>query len=334
MRRLAFDVRKLVCAWAAAVVVLAVAASQALAQGKPGEGVVVHPIKVSYDTGWLEHMVVQRGLEALGYEVAEHAEADYPLAFLAVGEGSADYYAEDWGILHKPFYERAGGDRTMFRVGPIVSGVSQGFFIDKKTADAYGIVNLGQLKDPNLARLFDIDGDGRANLSGCNPGWGCELVIERHLDDFGLRDFVQHDQGGYTAIMAGTVARYREGRPILYYSWFPSWVGAVLVSGRDVVQIAVPSSRDGKTVGQDGFDSGFPIDNEYISVNKEFAEKNPSAAKFLELVHIPLLDVNESHLRIHEGYDEPSDILRHADEWITANREQFDAWVAEAAAVR
>ncbi|OLT68771.1 hypothetical protein BI334_30540 [Moorena producens 3L] len=33
-----------------------------------------------------------------------------------------------------------------------------------------------QLKNPKIAKLFDSDGDGKANLTGCNPGWGMELA--------------------------------------------------------------------------------------------------------------------------------------------------------------
>ena len=83
----------------------------------------------------------------------------------------------------------------------------------KKTAEAHGIKNIGQISDPEVAAIFDSDGDGRANLSGCNPGWGCELAIEDHLDAYKLRDTVQHDQGSYFAIMADTITRYNEGGP-------------------------------------------------------------------------------------------------------------------------
>lgn len=63
----------------------------------------------------------------------------------------------------------------------------QGYQIDKETAETYQITNLGQLKDPQIAKLFDSDDDGKVNLTGCNPGWGGELVIEHHLDVYGLR---------------------------------------------------------------------------------------------------------------------------------------------------
>ena len=86
------------------------------------------------------------------------------------------------------------------------------------------------------------DGNGKADLAGCNPGWGCEKVIEHHLDAYKLRDTVEHKQGQYSAIIANTIARYNEGKPILYYTWTPYWVSGVLVPGKDVVWMQVPFS--------------------------------------------------------------------------------------------
>lgn len=109
-----------------------------------------------------------------------------------------------------------------FREGTYVAGAAQGYLIDKKTATQYGITNLGQLKDPEVAALFDGDGDGKADLIGCNPGWGCEGAINHHLDAFGLTPTVAHKQGNYAALIADTLARYQAGKPVLYYTWTPT----------------------------------------------------------------------------------------------------------------
>ena len=51
-----------------------------------------------------------------------------------------------------------------------------------------------------------------------------------------------HNQGSYSAIIADTIARYRQGQPIFYYTWTPYWVSGVLVPGKDVVWLQVPFS--------------------------------------------------------------------------------------------
>ena len=294
----------------------------AMAADQPGKGVPVSPIKGSPANAWFQHMVVQLGLEALGYEVGETLEADFPAVHLAVASGDADYTFNHWKPLHNDFFEKSGGEAVMTRVNAAITGAGQGYFIDKKTAEAHGITNIGQLAAPELAALFDSDGDGRANMSGCNPGWGCELTIEDHLDKYNLRDAVQHDQGSYFAIMADTITRYNEGGAILYYTWTPNWISDVLVPGEDVVQIGVPSEGE--------FDAGFAVNDVYIVANNTFLEENPAAARFFELVEIPISAVNAAQVKLRDGENTLEDFRRHAQEWVSANQAQFDAWVAEA----
>ncbi|WP_421904471.1 glycine betaine/L-proline ABC transporter substrate-binding protein ProX [Mameliella sp.] len=288
----------------------------------PGSGVTVSPIKGSPANAWFQHMVLQLGLEALGYEVEETLEADFPALHLAVASGDADYTFNHWKPLHNDFFDKSGGESVMTRVNAAIKGAGQGYYIDKKTAEANGITHIGQLSDPALAAIFDSDGDGRANLSGCNPGWGCELAIEDHLDAYGLRDTIQHDQGSYFAIMADTITRYDEGGAILYYTWTPNWISDVLVPGTDVVQIGVPSEGD--------FDAGFPVNDVYIVANNDFLDDNPAAAKLFELVDIPIGAVNAAQVKLRDGENTLDDFRRHASDWVAANQDVFDGWIAEA----
>ncbi|MEO1191557.1 MAG: glycine betaine/L-proline ABC transporter substrate-binding protein ProX [Pseudomonadota bacterium] len=315
--------KKLLAAAAAALTVGL--AAPAFAQDLPGEGVTVNPIKGSPANAWFQHMVVQLGLEALGYEIEETREADFPALHLAVSSGDADYTVNHWRPLHNDFFDRSGGEGTMLRENAVITGAGQGYYIDKATAKAHGITSIDQLKDPAVGGLFDSDDDGLANLSGCNPGWGCELAIEAHLDDYDLRDAIEHDQGSYFAIMADTITRYNEGGSILYYTWTPNWISDVLVPGADVVQIGVPSDSA-------EMDPGFAVNDVYAVVNKDFAEDNPAAAKFLEIVKIPISAVNAAQVKLRDGEDTLEDFRRHAQDWVAANQGQFDAWVAEAAA--
>lgn len=295
----------------------------AIAADLPGKGISVSPIKGSPANAWFQHMVVQLGLEALGYEMEETLEADFPAVHLAVASGDADYTFNHWKPLHNGFFDKSGGESVMTRVNAAITGAGQGYYIDKKTAEAHGITDIGQLADPSLAAIFDSDGDGRANLSGCNPGWGCELAIEDHLDGYDLRDSVQHDQGSYFAIMADTITRYNEGGAILYYTWTPNWISDVLVPGTDVVQIGVPSDGD--------FDAGFAVNDVYIVANNDFLQDNPSAARFFELVDIPISAVNAAQVKLRDGENTIEDFRRHAQDWVAANQASFDSWVAEAA---
>ena len=329
--------RTSVAALAAAGLGLA-AGGAALAQEMPGEGVNVVPLKSSIAAETFQTLLVSKALEELGYDVEEISELEYAAAHVAIANGDGTFLADHWDPLHTDFFEEAGGEERIYRQGVYSPGALQGYLIDRKTAEAFDINNIGQLQEPEIAQLFDNDGDGKADLTGCTPGWGCEQVIEHQLDAFDLRDTVAHNQGSYSAIIADTITRYENGEPILYYTWTPYWVSGVLVPGEDVVWLEVPfSSLPGErsevdTALPDGTNYGFQANDQRIIANREFAEANPAAARLFEIMELSANDISAQNLLMREGQDSEEEIERHADAWIAAHQDQWNAWLDEARA--
>ncbi|MDY7578855.1 glycine betaine/L-proline ABC transporter substrate-binding protein ProX [Herbaspirillum sp. RTI4] len=302
----------------------------------PGKGIKVSPVKSSIAEETFQTLLVMHALKDLGYEVEPIKEVEYATAYLALANGDATFLASSWQPLHDEFYDHAGGDAKMYRKGIYSSNALQGYLIDKKTADKYKITNIAQLKDPKIAKLFDVNGNGKADLAGCNPGWGCEGVIENQLDAYKLRATVTHNQGSYSAIIADTLARFKHGDPILYYTWTPYWLSAVLVPGRDVVFLQVPFSSQPKpndkvdTRLPDGSNYGFQLNNQHIVANLKWANANPAAAKLFSIMQLPNADINAENLRMTKGENKAADIERHTSGWIAAHKAVYDGWLAEA----
>ncbi|WP_435036644.1 glycine betaine/L-proline ABC transporter substrate-binding protein ProX [Pseudomonas neuropathica] len=304
---------------------------------KPGAGVSITPIFPTIAEERFRGEVVIAGLKDLGYDVKQPKEVDYPAMFLALSYGDADFTVHEWEHLHQAFYEKAGGDDVMVKVGQVMKGVLQGYMIDKKTAEAYQIKDLSDLKKPEIAKLFDSNGDGKADLTGCNPGWGCEIMVEHHMKAYGLGPTVVDNRGSYFALMADTIARFQQGKPVLFFTWVPQWIASVLVEGRDVVWLPVPftslpDGQESKDTFHDGKNLGFPVDTINAVMSKEFAEKNPVARKFLSEVSIPTAAESAQNLRMQQGEKSLADIKRHAAEWIKANQQAYDGWLSDARA--
>lgn len=322
--------RRTLAGFAGAALLCVGLATPAMAAKLPGEGVRVQPVKSSLPEEMFQTLLVMRALDKLGYDVQPVKELEYATSHVALASGDATFLASHWNPLHEDFYQNAGGDAKLFRHGVYSGNAAQGYLIDRKTAEKYHITNLGQMKDPKIAKLFDTDGDGKADLTGCNPGWGCERAIEKHLDQFKLRGSITHKQGSYPALIADTIARYKQGKPIFYYTWTPYWVSAVLRPGKDVVWLQVPSSKDSKTRLPNGKDYGFQINKQQIVANKAFTDANPAAAKLFSIMHLPVADINAQNLRMSHGENKPADIERHTDAWIKAHQKTFDGWIAAA----
>lgn len=316
---------------------LAAAASMAPAQtALPGKGVSVTPIQSAQQEEAFQTRIVAQALRDLGYTVEPHKEIEYATAHLAVANGDGTFLAAHWQPLHNDFYKNSGGDAKLSRKGVLSSNSLQGYLIDKKTATKYQITHLAQLKDPAVARLFDADGDGKADLAGCTPGWGCEKVIEHQLTEYGLRNTVTHKQGSYSALMADVFTRFKGGGSILYYTWTPYYVSGVLVPNRDVVWLEVPYSalpadrRKDATRLPNGKDYGFEVNDQHIAANKSFVTANPAAARLFELVNIPVNDISAQNLRMTEGERSSADIDRHVASWIKAHQKTYDGWLEQA----
>lgn len=307
----------------------------ALAQDMPGEGTTVRPVIGLIAEEYFQSRILFRALEDLGYEVAEPLETEIQTAHLAVGTGDADFYPIHWGNLHQAFFNESGGDDVLEKVGPFVEGMLQGYLVDKASYDA-GVTNLGDLQDPDVAARFDADSDGKADLAGCVPGWGCERIIEHQLTDYGLRDTVSHNQGAYNAIIADTMARKGNGDAILYYTWTPYWVSGALVPGKDVEWLDVPytSLPDGVEAETtfNGKNLGFAVDSMYVLTTDDFLAENPAAAKLFEVARLDVNDISAQNKLMADGEDSSDDIDRHVDEWITSHQAEYDSWLDAARA--
>ena len=83
-----------------------------------------------------------------------------------------------------------GNGRYIFDHGDIKSGGLQGYLVSKKEVEKFNIKSLDDFRRPEVKKAFDANGDGKADLTACPPGWGCEKVIAHHMKVYGLEDAI------------------------------------------------------------------------------------------------------------------------------------------------
>ncbi len=318
-----------------ATALIAVCGTPVIAQTLPGEGKSVRMARATWDTGWFQAAIYKQALEKLGYEVGRVTTLDNPPFYQSVGQGDIDLWVNGWFPLHESYADAFEAGATA--VGYVAKGGAlQGYLIDKKTADAHKITNLDDFRKPEIKKLFDVDGDGKAEMVACPPGWGCEKQIAEHLDAFDLRGHIEPIKAGYAASMADALSRFKEGKPILFYTWTPNWTVGLLKPGRDVVWIETPKADESTTVAgvegcvADPCAMGWPANDIRPVANKAFLDENPAVKTLLEEASIPLEDIFAQNAKMNAGEDDQKDIERHAAEWIEANRETFDGWIEAA----
>jgi len=317
------------------------------ADAQPGKGVTVQPARATWNTGFFQEALVRRGLEELGYTVKKPKDLSNPIFYKSVALGDVDYWTNGWFPNHdsqlpKDFYDKADKYGYVVKAGGL-----QGYLVSKKEVDKFNIKSLDDFKRDEVKKAFDKNGDGKADLTACPPGWGCENVISHHMKVYDLGDSINPVKASYEAGMAAALAGYKNGEPVFFYTWAPNWTIFKLKPGKDVMWINVPkiipkdsqkSAVDRMTVSgiegavSDPIKLGFVVSDIRIVANKKFTEANPAATKFFEVFTLPLGDINEQNTKMNEGEKSQKDIERHVSEWIAKNQATWDGWLAEARA--
>ncbi len=327
---------------------LVVAPAPTLAENmKPGEGVTVQPARATWNTGFFQEALVRRGLEELGFKVKRPKDLQNPIFYKSVALGDVDYWTNGWFPNHdsqlpKNFYDKAGKYGYVAKAGGL-----QGYLVSKREVDKYNIKSLDDFKRDEVKKAFDENGDGKADLTACPPGWGCENVIAHHMKVYDLDAHINPVKASYEAGMASALGNYKAGGPVFFYTWAPNWTIFKFKPGKDVMWINVPkiipkesqkSAVERMTVSgiegavSDPVKLGFVVSDIQIVANKKFAESNPAAKKFFEVFTLPLIDINEQNTRMNEGEKSQKDIEKHVAEWIAKNQAKWDGWLEAARA--
>ncbi|WP_051609300.1 glycine betaine/L-proline ABC transporter substrate-binding protein ProX [Fodinicurvata fenggangensis] len=329
-----------------ATAITVMGATAVAAQDEPGDGVSVKSARPSWDTGWFTTEIYNELLRELGYEVADPVTLDNPAFYQSVAQGDIDYWVEGWFPLHNT-YEDTFSNGAEISGMVVEAGALQGYLVDKKTAEEYDITSLEDFKKDEIKELFDANGDGKADMVACPPGWGCEEVIEHHMDAYDLRDHVNLVKASYNASMADAISRYNSDEPIFFFTWTPNWTVGVLEPGVDVVWLEVshadlPDNQKeledatelAGVVGcvDDPCQMGWPANDIRPVANSEFLSENPAVRTLLEEASIPIDDIFAQNAKMNEGEDSEDDIKRHAQEWIENNADTVDGWLEEARA--
>ena len=301
----------------------------------PGKGTSVRPARATWTTGFFLEALYSRALEDLGYQVMDPKKLSNSIFYQALVNGDLDFWANGWFPLHNTQIPKNFFDKASIAGTVAAGGALQGYLVSKKEADRFGIKSLADFKRAEVKKAFDANGDGKADLVACPPGWGCEKAITQHLKDYGLNDHINPIKASYSASMADALARFNNGDPILFYTWTPNWTVYKLKPGKDVMWINVPDESAEAASGiagavTDPIRMGFPPNDIQVCANKAFLNNNPAVAQLFKVMSIPLEDIARQNNRMNAGENTQKDVERHVSEWKALHQETWEAWLASA----
>jgi len=333
----------------------------------PGEGVSVTMSRANWSTGYMQAAIYKALLEELGYEVNEPADLELPPSnfFTALGEGEIDFWANSWYPGHAAWWNNEltdgsiVGDKISVVGEEMMAGGLQGFLTNKSIIDENPGLTLDQIaSDPDMIAMYDAGdsspGDGIVQILGCPEDWTCDDIISENIEFAGWDTFAQ-TKAGYDAMVAEAVGRAADGVPFIIYTWTPSAYVTQLIPGDNAMWLAMEADSvldgsitpefdqriDGEplaaalgsdTCSADPCYLGWVPADIQVSANNEFLAANPAAAALLEQVKISVIDVALQNVLYDSGENTTEDVNGHAADWIAANRDQVDEWLATAIA--
>lgn len=295
--------------------------------------------RATWDTGWFQAEIYKQLLEQLGYRVLGPETMSTPDFYRDLAAGKIDVWVNGWIPSHQPLMIE-----HMERIAPIgkqvSSGVFQGLMIDKKTADQYGIKSLSDFKDKEIAKLFDSDGDGKAELYGCHLQNACGHDIEKLIQAGNLSRNVRQISFDFSVLASHVLKQYRKGNPVLFYAWMPHYLPGLLKPGQEVYWLPVENSEDVSETHhyipdclQNPCQLGFPIDEIQVVANRKFLKQYPDIEVLFKLIEISASDITAQNAKLFSVEDDLSDIQRHAREWLKTHNSEVERWLSSSRAL-
>jgi len=120
----------------------------------------------------------------LGLEV-ELQNATNPVVFEAMDTGSMHVHPEVWLPNQENLRSQYVDTKQSVRTNPNGVAGDQAMCVTKGTAERTGIENLSDLTDPEMAKNFDTDGDGKGEIWIGAAGWASTNIEKIRAKSYG-----------------------------------------------------------------------------------------------------------------------------------------------------
>jgi len=150
-----------------------------------------------------------------------------------------DIITEVWRDNIVQMHEEAVAKGQIVELGVNTPSSTQGFYVDKPTADKYGLVSVEDMMKPEIAKLFaDPESPGKGRMTSCISGWTCYTINLVKHKVYGLdKYYTNFDPGSGGALDAAIAGAFKKGKPVFSYYWTPTG----LMGKVDLVQLKEPA---------------------------------------------------------------------------------------------
>lgn len=298
----------------------------------------------------IEEVLAQVMTEYLDADVTTISAAQEAMyEALDKGDGSVDIVADVWSD-HLPAQMKAyvvPGSRETIILNDTPYLGTEGIFVPSYVAEQ-GVTKLADLAKPEVAKMFDSDGNGKGELWAGAVGWESTNHTEVRAKSYGFAPYFEFTTVDQPVFLAQLKDAYAKKQPIAFYYWTPEWIFAAF----ELTKLEEPefdgytseNAKGTERYNPDGcytffqpserndwleasnITCGQPPTRVYIAHSKALAERDPKVSQFLRQVKLDADVVNQWILAMEVDGRDVADV---AKEWIEANRGMIESeWLA------
>ncbi|SLN54329.1 Glycine betaine-binding periplasmic protein precursor [Roseovarius litorisediminis] len=268
----------------------------------------------------------------LGFEV-ELQNGTNPIVFEAMDSGAMHVHPEVWMPNQQNLHDTFVKEKGTVVMNPNGVEAFQGMCVDKASADKHGITSIDDLSNPDIAALFDTNGDGQGEAWIGAPGWASTNVERIRAKSYGYDQTLELTQSDETIAYANLANAIKAGEPWLGFCYTPHYVFAL----HDMQILEEPPYDAAKwNVKQPTDDpnwlevseAGVAWDLAYLHIHyaKSLENDFPAVASMLSKVNFDTKAVSDMTFAVVIDKKDPA---AYADEWIAAHEDQVLGWFAE-----
>lgn len=248
------------------------------------------------------------------------------MAGMDKGDGSIDVYTDMWMPNQQALWdEYIDGNQTVATNQPY-NGTSN-IYVPAYMADK--VSSIEDLNDPEIAAMFDTDGDGKGEYWAGDVTWASTKRWQIKFKSYGLDGLWEPNIVSADTFKAGLEAAYTSGQPQLFYYWTPEAIHVKY----DLVALEEPERFDGcEDVNLDAedwlevstFECVIASNDIFVAYSKSLETRNPAVAGMLSRVQFTGDEINEWIVEMFENKRDPREV---AEEWIADNQETVQSWI-------
>jgi len=266
----------------------------------------------------------------LGLEV-ELQNGTNPVVFEAMNSGAMHVHPEVWLPNQSNLNSQYVADKGTVRMNPNGVAGDQAMCVTKATAERTGIVNLSDLTDPEMAKNFDTDGDGKGEIWIGAAGWASTNVEKIRAKSYGYDATMTLKEMDETLALAEVDSAVTKDENIAFFCYTPHHMFAL----HDLVILKEPAydeaqwnviqpTDDPEWLSKSSAGVAWNTALLHIHYATSLESDQPEAANMLSKVQ---LDTSVVSAMTYALVVEKQDPAEFAAKWVEDNAELVDSWL-------